>query len=776
MDIHIKLKEALAEVERLKKENIQLKKELALKEIMTPENPLLFSTRINNQSSQVEKVALFMSLFRGREDVFAKRWVAKDGRSGYSPVCKNEWVGQLCDKSKVKCQDCSHRSYTPIAPQVIYDHLAGKSIVGVYPLFDSNCCYFLAIDFDKKQWQDDVMALIQTCKEFQMQFYIERSRSGNGAHVWFFFSEQVKASIARKFGMTLLSKAREKRFEIGMDSFDRMFPNQDTLSRGGFGNLIALPLQNQPRQNGNSVFINEDFQEFDDQWEYLSTIKKLAKKDILQVIETAGSFKDLKPAINEIPLPKEIHINLENGIHITIDKLPNTFIGSIQKLAVFSNPEFYKAQAKRHSTHRIPRMIDCTKIIGETLILPRGVLEGVQNLIRKHEISLTVSDNQQSGEPIDISFRGQLTSQQEDAVNAVSEFNNGVIAAETGFGKTVTAAAIIARHKVNTLVIVHRTHLMEQWKESLSRFLNIKVKDIGQIGGGKSKVSGKIDIATIQSLYRQGQLKPEVTIYGQVIVDECHHISAFSFEKVLKAIRAQKVYGLTATPVRKDGLHPIIFMQCGPIRYKTNTKTQSKIRPFKQTLVIRNTNFTTKETEIQSIYHALTFDQGRNKLIFNDVLQQLEAKRSPIILTERLEHISELLKKFKGFAKNIIVLSGAMKKNERKAALKALLDIPDNEERLLIATGKYIGEGFDDPRLDTLFLSMPISWKGTLQQYVGRLNRTHENKTEVKVFDYVDSRVPILTKMFEKRIVGYKALNYKTPDERKHDHEQMQLF
>jgi superfamily II DNA or RNA helicase len=469
---------------------------------------------------------------------------------------------------------------------------------------------------------------------------------------------------------------------------------------------------------------------------------------------------------------------LKNGIHIQKKGLPGSFLSRLVQLATFGNPEFYKAQAKRFSTHRIPRYMDCSMINEDTLILPRGCLDDIKKIANESGISISYADKRNTGHPLNVSFQGKLTSAQEEAVTALQSHDHGVLQADTGFGKTVAAASLIARNKINTLILVHRTQLIDQWKERLSTFLNIPIKEIGQIGGGKNKATFNIDIATIQSLNHKGQIKSEITQYGQIIVDECHHISALSFEKVLKAVRAQKIFGLTATPTRKDGLHPIIFMQCGPIRYKTNAKKQAKIRPFNQILITRNTNVKTKEEDIQNIYAALACDQQRNDLIFNDVLLALEEKRSPVILTERIDHITELEKRFKGFAKNIIVLSGALKKKGRKEALQKLLQIPDNEERLIIATGKYIGEGFDDARLDTLFLTMPVSWKGTLQQYVGRLHRNHDNKREVQVYDYVDQHVPILMKMFEKRAAGYKALGYKRREgERKAiQNEQMELF
>lgn len=778
MDIREQLNQALKEIARLKEENKQLKS--SLYKAQNPHVKNSRPTKLVTEFTPKEKAAisLFMNLFRGRSDVFAQRWESnKTGKSGYSPACGNEWDKDLCRKPKIKCQDCVHRLFLRLTPQVIYEHLRGIRTVGIYPLLEDNTCYFLAVDFDKKQWQEDVRAFIGTCNEFGLPYHIERSRSGEGAHIWFFFEEAISASLARKLGTILLSKTSEKRFEIGMDSFDRMFPNQDTLPKGGFGNLIALPLQKRAKLSGNSVFVNDSFEEYEDQWQYLSSIKKISKNNILQIVSNNSEEKSMVKVNVEITnLPEEITIELNQGIVIPKDLLPSRVLKELQKLATFGNPEFFKAQAKRFSTHRIPRVIDCTKIEDNSLLLPRGLLEKVKEVFAKYNISLKILNNQFVGKSIDVNFYGKLTIQQEDAVTSMASFDNGVLAAETGFGKTVTAAALISRNTTNTLIIVHRTQLVEQWKERLSTFLNIPINEIGQIGGGKNKPTFNIDISTIQALNRNGIIKPDLHQYGQIIVDECHHISAVSFEKVLKAAQAKKVYGLTATPVRKDGLHPIIFMQCGPIRYKTNNKQQATIGSFKQTLVIRETFMKTNETDIQAIYSLLSTNKKRNEMIFNDVLQALEEKRSPIVLTERLDHVDELHRLFKGFAKNIIILSGAMKKKERQQALQKLMEIPDSMERLLIATGKYIGEGFDDSRLDTLFLTMPISWKGTLQQYVGRLHRKHNDKDEVKVFDYVDSNVDILQKMFERRLKGYKNFGYSLDGENEGKIQQIELF
>ncbi|MBM7653464.1 TOTE conflict system archaeo-eukaryotic primase domain-containing protein [Neobacillus cucumis] len=768
----------LKELEHLRKENDYLKHLLSNMMHQRDEKIELFEKekKISNRSLPKEKIQLFKSLFKGRSDVFANRWESKDGRSGYTPSCDLEWQKPICQKPKIKCSECVHRKLSPLTNQELFNHLSGAKTVGLYPLLQDETCFFIAVDFDKQNWKQDVLAFVNECKCSKVPAYVERSRSGNGAHVWIFFSEKIPAALARKLGTYLLTKSLEKRHQIGMDSFDRMFPNQDTLPRGGFGNLIALPLQLHSKNNGNSVFVDEHFIPYPDQWLFLSSIAKISKLDILSVIDTPNQTQ-VKEDLMPMPIPEKIKVYMKNGIFIKKQGIPSFIFSKIMSLATFKNPEFYKAQAKRMSTYGMQRSISSFEEDSEYLILPRGCFEELQKLLTEHSIEIDIADESYDGENIQVNFSGQLTSQQQEALTELLKHKNGTLVAATGFGKTVTAASLIAKRKTNTLIIVNRTQLLQQWIESLSTFLQVPEKGIGQIGGGKSKITGQIDVATIQSLNFKGKLKSFITQYGQIIVDECHHISAFSFEKVLKQVRAKYVYGLTATPIRKDGLHPIIFMQCGQIRYKTNAKSQAKIRPFNHKLIPRYTNLKSDSTDINEIYRLLSTNEYRNQLLFDDVLNELDKGRSPIILTERIEHLENLRNLFNRFAKNIIVLSGNMTKKEQRNELTRLAKIPDNEERLVIAIGKYIGEGFDDPRLDTLFLAMPISWKGTLQQYVGRLHRIHADKQEVKVYDYVDVHVPTLKAMFEKRLNGYKSMGYVSEENKQIDtNEQMQLF
>ena len=600
------LQQALKECEQLRQENQKLKALLKYHNIQLNANDSLPNTKTEVPMSKKQKIneriKIFRDLFIGRTDVYAVRWESKSGKSGYSPACKYEWQPPICQKPTIKCSECQHRTLLPLTEQVIYDHLTGKHTIGLYPLLQDETCWFLAVDFDKKNWQKDVQAFIDTCKELNVPASIERSRSGNGCHVWIFFHQVIPASLARKLGNVLLSRTLEKRYEVGMDSFDRLFPNQDTLPKGGFGNLIALPLQHGPRKNGNSCFIDENFVPYTDQWNFLANIKKMKMEEVKEIIKAFHQGDESSIFIKEnnqhfsnnkvqIKIPTKLKVIEKNGLYIEKEGLPSSFIHKLIQLATFKNPEFFKAQAKRLSTYGIPRNITCSEETDQFFILPRGCKDDLIALLNEYSIDYEFKEHTNLGTNISVNFKGMLRTEQEQAVRKLLEKPIGILSATTGFGKTVVAAALIAKRNVNTLVIVHRKQLIDQWKERLSTFLNLEDHQIGQIGGGKNKQSGIIDIATIQSLNYKGEIKDQVTQYGQIIVDECHHISAFSFERVLKKADAKYIHGLTATPTRKDGLQPIMTMQLGPIRYKVNAKNQAKVRPFEHILLPRYTNF-----------------------------------------------------------------------------------------------------------------------------------------------------------------------------------------
>jgi superfamily II DNA or RNA helicase len=464
------------------------------------------------------------------------------------------------------------------------------------------------------------------------------------------------------------------------------------------------------------------------------------------------------------PFPETVRIIQGNLIYIEKNGLPPAMLNRLIRLAAFQNPDFYKAQAMRLSTFGKPRIIGCAEDFPSYIGLPRGCLDDALELIKIHNIKPELADERFGGNSIDVTFKGELRPLQQEAAQQLVAHGYGILSAPTAFGKTVIAAWLIANRRVNTLVLVHRRQLMDQWRERLALFLGMPLEEVGQVSGGKKKITGSIDIGLIQSLNRKGEVKDMVAGYGQIIVDECHHIPAFTFEQVLKQVKAKYIVGLTATPIRKDGHHPIIVMQCGPIRFRESAKKQAAARPFEHVVITRHTNFRmageSADVKIQDIYAALVLDKDRNKLIFDDLRKAIEMGRSPLLLTERVQHLEQFADQLKGIAQNIIVLKGGMGSRQRKAMADQIKAVPDSKERVILSTGRYIGEGFDDARLDTLFLAMPISWRGTLQQYVGRLHRLHDNKRVVQVYDYVDIHVPTLMRMYKKRVKGYEAIGY----------------
>lgn len=736
--------------------------------------------------TNAQKVALFRSLFRGRADVFPRHWQnSKKQTTGYAPACANEWVRGVCEKPRVKCGECPNQAFIAVTDQVIIDHLRGRHIAGVYPLLEDETCYFLALDFDRAEWKNDVAAFRNTCEHFGLNAAVERSRSGKGAHVWFFFAEPVPASEARKLGCYLITETMAQRNELPMSSYDRLFPSQDTMPRGGFGNLIALPLQYEARQQDNTVFVNESWNPYSDQWAFLAGIPRIDRsrvKDLARdadergkvvgvpiVQETKGTRGQLKLeeasrrtiAINGT-LPPRVCAVLGADVVVDVNGLPPALIDQVKRLAAFENPEFYKKQAMRLSTALTPRVISCADVAGDRIGLPRGCLPALEDLMDKHDIEFVVEDHRLDGEAIGVEFRGELTVLQQQAVRALLDHDIGVFVAPPGSGKTVLGTHLVAARGRSTLILVHRTQLIDQWRTQLSVFLDLNPREIGQIGGGRRKTTGIVDVGMLQSLVRRE--RETLSGYGHVIVDECHHVPAVSFEKVMRKVRARYITGLTATPQRRDGHHPILHFQLGPVRFSVDSRHAKAAQRMEHQVIVRETAFRLQDessgSSIQEVYSKLANDPNRNEMILDDVIGALEERRSPILLTERRDHLDYFVGQLDSVARHLVVLRGGMGLRQREEVRQQLKDIPDNEERLILATGRFIGEGFDDSRLDTLFLAMPISWKGTLVQYAGRLHRRHPSKSEVRIYDYVDADVPMLAKMFEKRRKGYRAMGY----------------
>jgi len=721
-----------------------------------------------------QKVTLFKDLFRGREDIYAFRWTNKQGRSGYTVACQNEWIPQVCNKPKIKCGECTSRQFKPLTDSTIYDHLSGKITAGVYPLLAEDLCYFLAIDLDKSDWQDAVNAIRTTCNQLGMSVLVERSRSGNGAHVWIFFEEPTPARDARRLGFTLLDRAMEVHSGLSFESYDRLFPNQDTMPEGGFGNLIALPLQHSPRKQGNSSFIDEYFNVLDDQWGALTNIQKISVKQLNQIIDTTGTPEEIddelkpweirtaKTTLDNVELPEEINIVLANKIYIDISNLPDKMIAQLKRLASFSNPVFFKQQAMRFSTNGIPRFICLATIEKGYLCLPRGCQEDAEKLLSCDSVSIQIDDEREPGKKLkNLKLKTELRKEQKSAIKDLSKFDVGVLHAPTAFGKTITAIGLIHKRKVNTLILVHSRQLLGQWKERLNTFL--EGATVGIIGGGKRKPSTEIDIATYQSLIdrKSNTINDIVYRYGQVIIDECHHISAPNYELVLNEVHAKYVLGVTATPHRQDGHQPIIFMHSGPIRHKGVSQSQSKFdqRVLKRPIYCQPPQellIASPRPHISEVYKWLTESSSRNDEIISDISGTVSQGRNPIVLTERRGHAELLAESLNEKGISYVILKGGMRAKERQAANDRL-----NEVQVIVATGKYIGEGFDLPKLDTLFLALPISWKGSLAQYAGRIHRESEGKESVMIYDYVDYSLSMLERMFAKRLKGYEALGYK---------------
>ncbi len=753
---------------------------------------------VDRKSSPEAKVHLFRTLFGGREDVYPKRFESrKTGKKGYVPACANEWNRDLCNKREVKCGRCPNRRLLPVTDEVIRLHLTGRDakgrpfVMGVFPMLQDETCFFLAADFDNQGWLDDAAAFLTTCSRHDLPVALERSRSGHGGHVWMFFDTAIPAGVARRLGSFLLTETMEHQPGLGLDSYDRLFPNQDTLPQGGFGNLIALPLQGEARKQGNSIFLDKDFVPFQDQWGYLSNIRRIPTARVEEIVRNAEkkgniigvrlvpqdedeetpwtappSRRRKNPPITG-PLPPSLELIYGDQIYIPKKELGPGLSNRLIRLAAFQNPEFYKAQAMHLSTFGIPRIVGFAEDHPGHLALPRGCLDDIRRLFSDLHIKMLIRDERFSGTPLAISFKGKLRDEQNPAAAAMAAHDTGILAATTAFGKTVVGAWLIAKRNVNTLVVVHRWQLMDQWVERLSGFLDLPAKAIGRIGGGKKKATGNLDVAIIQSLVKKGVVDDLVGEYGHILFDECHHLSAENFGQVARRAKARFITGLSATVTRKDGRHPALFMQCGPVRYRVDARIQAKQRPFSHFVFVRTTGFRPAKApdsdlrvQFHDLYDELQIDGSRNRLIEEDILKAVREGRSPLVLTERQSHLEELARRLEAKVGHLIVLHGGMGRKAVKAVQEQLKTIPEDQERVLLATGRFIGEGFDDARLDTLFLTLPVSWKGTIAQYAGRLHRENDRKQEVRVYDYADLNVPMLSRMFDKRCRGYEAVGY----------------
>lgn len=786
--IKSRLKELEAEKKKLLSELTLLQSQKSDDDITLP--PIGSQLLSVTPKTPEEKINLFIKLFGCRTDVFPKLWENnKTGKKGYSPVCTNEWVKGVCHKPKVKCTDCNQKAFRRLDEKVVSEHLTGKITIGTYTIRNDDNCKFLATDFDDENWEQDVLLFKQEAENLGIDVVFERSRSGNGGHAWIFFSEFIPASLARQLGSIIMTKAIMKSPRFNLSSYDRFFPNQDYMPKGGFGNLIALPLQRAPRQNGNSVFISDDLKVIDDQWERLSSVRALSYLDVSKLVYKVSADFDkpdvavedenqswsestldiLTEQVKDQCFGQKIDVELSSQLYIDIDGMPSKLVAALKRLATFANPEFFQKQKMRFSTWSIPKYIFCGDLEGSKLILPSGLVEKVEEICEDAGAEFKLNDCRPDHRRFRVSFKGELKKEQKRAVEEVIQHECGVLVAPPGSGKTVMGCAVLSKRKVPTLILVHRAPLLDQWKERLIEFVNFDVKKIGTINGQKKKPQGKIDIAMMQTVNKMSEedLQALLNKYEQIIVDECHHIAAFTFESILKKSPARYILGLTATPYRKDGHQAIIHMQSGPIRYEMlekETEFESK------RVIVRNSNFKMPEEAgpqppIHQVWSHLISDEERLELVADDVIENLDENRVPLVISERKEHLQLLRNNLLGKEvpeSHVFILDGDLSKKQRNLMLDEINSaIARKDPVCILTTGSLIGEGFDLPVLDTLFLAMPVAFRGKVIQYAGRIHRAVEGKDEVRIYDYVDPWSGLTLSMFRKRVKAYRSMGYR---------------
>lgn len=758
----------------LRAENARLRALLGMDGVDDPEpqswRPTLFSESkaapeavpVDGNASREAKVALFRRLFVGRPDVYAARWANdRTGKAGWSPQVEGGWAN-------ARRPD---RRYLPLTDEVVRRHLAGESHIGLYPLMPGDTCRLLACDFDGSGWLLDALAYHDAARAAGIPVALERSRSGDGGHVWMFFEQAAPAASARRIGVHLLREAMTVRAEIDLASYDRLFPAQDFVPKGSFGNLIALPLQGECRRRGTTVFLDRSTLEpYSDQWAFLSSAESLSLETVGALTEgmgdlTAGpdtSFRRAKRATSPPP-PKSVPARA--GAMLTIDRvgLPPDIVSALKHLASLHNPEFYEKERLRLSTWNTPRFIRCYRENLGQLLVPRGLREKAEKLVADAGSALVVAEAHQEFDAIEVAMRSTLTAEQRVAADALAAHKLGMLVAPPGSGKTVVGCALISRHRVPTLVIVDRKPLVEQWRERVTTHLDLKARQIGQIGGGRIKQTGVVDIAMAQSLARRDDVGALASGYGMVIVDECHHVPAVTFERAIREIAAQRWVGLTATPYRRDGLQALMAMHCGPVRHTMTAPPGAALRVMD--LITHDTNHLPvgPDQHIQAVFRALVEDDRRTERIAADIVAAAGRGRNCLVLTRWTEHLDSITAALRARGAQSLVLHGRLGKKARGEVISALAGAAPDGGLILAATASLLGEGFDCPPLDTLFLAFPIRFKGSVVQYVGRVLRPTPEKTRIEVHDYIDVKVPVLARMHDERRTAYAHLGFELP-------------
>jgi len=709
-----------------------------------------------------QKIQLYKNIFRARENVFAMHWQKADkSASGYTPVCLNEWKRGTCLKlNRGRCRDCESKKYAKFSEQYIDQHLRGYKTYGIYPLLEDNTSYFIVADFDGKNWEKDAVKFIRECRKQNLFTYLERSRSGSGGHVWLFFEDKYPAYKSRNIAINILKDAKIiDQFEKE-DSYDRLFPNQDTLSGKGLGNLIALPLQGESRKQDNTVFIDlKTLTPFEDQWEVLNKIKKIS---ISKLDELYKNFnQELKPIKSSTK--NCLVATIKEKIFISKSYLPKILINFLKDELNFVNSEYLIKKRMGVSTYKMERYFKLVETNEDNIALPRGFLNQLVNFLNEKEIKFELKDERTKLKSIKKFESGlKLFDYQKEAIENIVSQDQGILVAPPGAGKTIMGLELISRIKQPALILVHKRQIFNQWLERIENFINIPKREIGQFSSNKKKVGDKITIAMVQTLSRMENIEEIKDKFGLIIVDECHHMPAKMFRGVITKFNPYYFYGLTATPERKNNDVKLIFVYLGDILHEiksnqvnyTNQKTKTKNIHNNTKIIIQKTKlevpFKVKTDNFQVLSKIIVYDSNRNQQIISDIKKEANKKKKCLVLTERKDHV-EVLSYYLKREYEIVTLTGDLTEKQKREKIK---QIEADNFQILIATGQLIGEGTDFPNLNCLFLVYPFSFTGKLTQYIGRIQRG--NNQESVIYDYRDVKIEYLERFFKKRSKYYE--------------------